>query len=296
MHRAQKISILNQTSSSRWFGTSTRALFVEIAGHFTHLSATNISIGRWAKVHMYVCAAEVNPVSVGTSWQRPDCLGLQTLKAVSLPLTHTYTNIHSLGLVFGRLPLSSSPPPPLASRVSHCLQAFHSLSPCSDAIFPFNHNPFMWWHDTGPGLVFPPSVHLLGQLLLSTSKSAFHHLSLQIFFFFGHLSDICIKCEFSCRDIAAGRGFRDLHRKVGVNINVKINDSSANPHMYAFTPYWRSQATDKCSFANIWHSRRKNLLLNSPFVSQSCRRDKDRFPPHNPSQKTFLCSSDAQSR
>lgn len=100
-------------------------------------------------------ATELNPMSAGTSWQRSSVVSDSQR---SLWLLHTQTCTHTLGLVLTAfLSFLPSPPiPSLASRVSHCLQTFHStvLSPCTDTTFPFNHSPCMWWHDIRPGLSF----------------------------------------------------------------------------------------------------------------------------------------------
>lgn len=104
-------------------------------------------------MHKCLSATELNPVYrdfLTEAWLSECRLSRLFL---FLTLTHTWTSSGCLP------PLPSFPSPPLlASRVSHCLQAFHSavLSPCSDSTFPFDHSPCMWRHDTRPGLVFPP--------------------------------------------------------------------------------------------------------------------------------------------
>lgn len=105
----------------------------------------------------------------------------------SLWLPHKNT----LGLILTViLPFLPSPPIPLlASRVSHCLQAFHStvLSPCTDTTFPFNHSPCVWYMTPGLALCFllepsagPTSLVYTGIWLQLTA--AFHYSSLKFTF------------------------------------------------------------------------------------------------------------------
>lgn len=101
-------------------------------------------------------------------------LSVDSEGSLCLSLTHTHTHTWTS---FGCLPIlpSSFHPPLLASRVTHCLQAFHSgvLSPCPDTTFPFNHSDCLWWP---PGLSTCTSLHEPSPVL-----TVFVHIWLQLF-------------------------------------------------------------------------------------------------------------------
>lgn len=100
-------------------------------------------------------------------------------RTASFHSCHSLTHMHENTLTW-RGPPSSFPPPLLWEWVI-VLQAFHSLlSLSSDATFPLDHSPCMWWHDTRPGLALPQRTTSKGPMFWANCCSiAFHNLPVQ---------------------------------------------------------------------------------------------------------------------
>lgn len=115
-------------------------------------------------------------MSAGTSWQRPDCLWLQTLRALAHFLTHT----HTLGLVLAAflpfLPFLPSSPTPLLAGWVIVYRPFTALSYLPEPMLLFHLIRAAACGDMTPGLASCDNVFCPHGNLTATGCS-FHWLS-----------------------------------------------------------------------------------------------------------------------